>query len=224
MDTREGRSELKRKVCDRSSQFSKNFHAERIRWNKDPNRGKRGPGASGSGARRTQHVQTEGVERQKCVGVWWPASVYKQYFQEAMPRRRRKLDDRGRPGCVLKSDGFLMNGVPFVPDECERIYETRKSEATLSTDLVDEEGREGHAADAFQHLAGSLKLKRKASGSFVNLQPEAPIATDDAAKASTGAVLYGDLNLSLGLTCGISDSEPEEQDESASASVQVKKK
>ncbi len=65
---------------------------------------------------KVQLLESSGIEKRRCLGVFWPSKIFKQKTGKAVPRRKRVVED-GVTGIVLPSD-FTER----IPDECTQLW------------------------------------------------------------------------------------------------------
>ena len=169
------------------------FHETREKWEQYPRRGRRGLGKAD---KEVAVEESEGQSRRCCLGVFWPKAIYTQHFHQAIPRRKRRVQD-GVSGAVLPSDA-----TDKIPDGCWQIWATKDSKVTKTTHLVQEELRDDHAEGVYKAAVSAARLQKKTSGGFVSLS---------SAQSSNASfdVLHG-IDFSGGLACALSDSDDDD--------------
>ena len=170
----------------------------------NPARGRRGPAAGAAAERKKSVVVTEPVEtvEETCLGVFVPCKMYTELFKTTVPRRRKTKNKEGVAGCIVSSKSLNYQ----VPDGCARILSKHGVKADNSTTLVDDEVREGQAAETYAAMRGRLSLKRKQVGGFTKLSSAYEPGSADPDVVS----LFAGLPVAAGITalsCGLSSSD-----------------
>ena len=113
--------------------------------------------------------ESQSFEKRKCVGVFWPAHVYKKYENKPIPRRRRHVQD-GEVGIILPS-----NFKEFIPDNCTQLFDVGSKSATKtalvsSSDLqIRDEQNDEMFAQAKRRCSVKSKLTKSKSGESISV-------------------------------------------------------
>ena len=134
---------------------------------------RRGCGANderGKKAKTLCAVEEESREYETCVGVFWPAALYKMQFKKRLPRSKREQRN-GQWGVVLPTSACAT-----VPDGCSRILVRTSQVIKEKTKLADdkEEVRDGQFTSQATVAREGIQLHRK--GSSKSLESSKPVA------------------------------------------------